>query len=396
MTERFYGAIPSPKDDRDYNISMYTPIKTEFAPNYMIPEKTTSVYDQGAYGMCVAFSLSEIKEIQEAKERGINTRYSPAFIYGNRVDGDWMGEGMISRQALARLTADGVCDFDSLSLIDTYPSCRDAISAYHRNIARNQIVSSYILHTSPDAVRTALMKFGAVLLITDIYSSFESNGQGIVPQIQGGETLLGSHAMIIVGWKTIEGQLYWVVQNSWGDWWCDKGFCYIPVNYSAIQELWSIADYTPPITERVVTMPEAMILSAKGNTFLPLRPIYEAINGEITVGRTDTNKLWVKTYVKLPNYENVSIYVEQGSTQMSVKDTMGNEKIITMPEPMLLTAKGNTFLPLRAIYEAVGGKITVGRTATNKLWVQTVVQLDTKRVTIYVEQGSTQMNIKEI
>lgn len=37
----------------------------------------------------------------------------------------------------------------------------------------------------------------------------------------------GGHAMALVGWKEMNGVLYWKFQNSWGRRWANQGFCYI-------------------------------------------------------------------------------------------------------------------------------------------------------------------------
>ena len=34
----------------------------------------------------------------------------------------------------------------------------------------------------------------------------------------------GNHAMLIVGYVRIKGYLYWIVENSWGPDWCDRGY----------------------------------------------------------------------------------------------------------------------------------------------------------------------------
>lgn len=46
---------------------------------------------------------------------------------------------------------------------------------------------------------------------------------------------LGTHCMVIVGWGTTEGGLlYWVLRNSWGERWCDKGYCKVAATSAAL------------------------------------------------------------------------------------------------------------------------------------------------------------------
>ena len=84
--------------------------------------------------------------------------------------------------------------------------------------------------------------FGAML-----YSSFESNAvtkTGIVPMPTSKDSMLGGHCMLVVGWKLINNQRYFIIQNSWGKNWGDKGYCYIPFAYMGnkrlVSDLWTI------------------------------------------------------------------------------------------------------------------------------------------------------------
>jgi C1A family cysteine protease len=43
------------------------------------------------------------------------------------------------------------------------------------------------------------------------------------------EQLLGGHAVICVGYN--DARSVWIMQNSWGTGWGDKGYFYLPYNY---------------------------------------------------------------------------------------------------------------------------------------------------------------------
>lgn len=63
----------------------------------------------------------------------------------------------------------------------------------------------------------------------NVYESFESDEvakTGIVPIPKKGEILLGGHCMTIIGYDD-EKQCF-IVRNSWGEDWGDKGYCYFP------------------------------------------------------------------------------------------------------------------------------------------------------------------------
>jgi C1A family cysteine protease len=63
-----------------------------------------------------------------------------------------------------------------------------------------------------------------------VYSSFPAPGQGsIIPMPKQGDTLLGGHAMGIVGYD--DSQKLLLVRNSWGTSWASNGYGYLPYDY---------------------------------------------------------------------------------------------------------------------------------------------------------------------
>lgn len=316
MIRRRFGAVPSPQDVRDYTVAMFTPVMATFPISYKTPEVTQGVYDQLDTGMCVAFTLATIKEWQENRERKEPVRWSPAFIYGYRNVTDYQGEGMMMREALSQLVTAGTVQFKDLPLIADYPTCKAAIIPLWIRSAPQQRILSYLRCYTNNDIKTALTKFGGVAGVFTLYPSFYAPVGGIIKNPEVGETIIGLHAMSIKGWDVIDGKEYWIVQNSWGAAWGDNGDCYVPFDYTGILESWSLTDFIM-IPSRTVIMPEAMLLTAKGNTFLPMRAIFESIGAVVTVGRLADKKLWVRASVDIVG-KRVIIYVEQGSTEMLV------------------------------------------------------------------------------
>jgi C1A family cysteine protease len=65
-----------------------------------------------------------------------------------------------------------------------------------------------------------------------VYESFESakaNSTGVIPMPSKAESLLGGHAIVIVGYDQKKQQF--IFRNSWGTSWGDIGYGYIPFNY---------------------------------------------------------------------------------------------------------------------------------------------------------------------
>ncbi|VDK72173.1 unnamed protein product [Onchocerca ochengi] len=47
---------------------------------------------------------------------------------------------------------------------------------------------------------------------------------GVLPDTSECRTMKLNHAAVIIGYGTENGKKYWLMKNSWGDWWGDQGF----------------------------------------------------------------------------------------------------------------------------------------------------------------------------
>lgn len=228
-----FGAIPSPADNRDYNISMLTSVPTEFPEGFRIEYKGKKKNQK--VSSCVPNSLSYVKEQKEEKE------FSVGYIYTNRKDTDYQGEGMIPREALSNLLTDGDVEFDDYPYDEDYSVLKPTFPEYKVkliNKSKMHAITAYARLNTINDVKTALMKIGPVTVCYNIFDSFYNVGSdGMVSVPASTESKQGMHEMTIFGWEN--GR--WIVLNSWGEDWGDKGYCYIPFEYEFV-EAWSITD----------------------------------------------------------------------------------------------------------------------------------------------------------
>ena len=90
-----------------------------------------------------------------------------------------------------------------------------------------------VLRSAP-AIKGILAQGSPVIIGFTVYESFEGNAiakNGIMPMPKTSEKVLGGHAVLVVGYKLINGQPYWIVRNSWGTGWGDGGYFYMPEAY---------------------------------------------------------------------------------------------------------------------------------------------------------------------
>ncbi|XP_074600708.1 cathepsin B-like [Brevipalpus obovatus] len=81
---------------------------------------------------------------------------------------------------------------------------------------------AYMVSGDVPTMQTEIMTNGPVEADFDVYADFFSYKSGVY--IQKSQVLYGGHAIRILGWGIENGTDYWLVANSWGSDWGDKGY----------------------------------------------------------------------------------------------------------------------------------------------------------------------------
>ena len=83
-----FGAIPSPIDERDYQITDLIPCSGQLPDTYINPlVSEIEILDQVTSNECVACSLSYLRWLTEYSQSNNKKTFSPAYIYANREYG---------------------------------------------------------------------------------------------------------------------------------------------------------------------------------------------------------------------------------------------------------------------------------------------------------------------
>jgi len=202
------------------------------------------VYDQGSLGSCTANALVCIFQYDDPEFMG-----SRLFLYYNeRVienDVDQDGGAQLSDGILS-LEQSGVCSETSwpydISKFENKPS-----PECYEEALKHKALSVCNVHQNINTMKNSLVQGHPFVVGIQLFEEFETLEvamTGIVPMPGPTSSYLGGHAVVCVGYTTKDNKNYWIMRNSWGSSWGDKGYFYLPEVYlldaSLATDLWTI------------------------------------------------------------------------------------------------------------------------------------------------------------
>lgn len=117
----------------------------------------------------------------------------------------------------------------------------------YKSALDHQILSYWRIPGILSEMRSCLAEGFPFVFGYAVYSSFmseEVRNTGIMPMPQPGESLLGGHAVMAVGYDDEKRML--LVRNSWGKKWGDNGYFWMPYDYientDNCADFWTIRD----------------------------------------------------------------------------------------------------------------------------------------------------------
>lgn len=234
--------------------------------SYDLRTSAPPVYDQGQQGSCTA-NAGAAARVMLAKNPEL--ALSRAFLYycERLLEGTTDQDSGAAMKDIGVATQQyGICPEPDMPYSDknytTMPSQQAYKDAVPYKISGAKLVTSDI-----NAIKTAFVaRSQPVLVGMTVYASMEDEQvatTGVLPMPKKNEEALGGHAVLAVGWlpalpttaqekldafrdgqkkscilRILDGIFgkkqpsgYFIVRNSWGDKWGDKGYFYMPFEY---------------------------------------------------------------------------------------------------------------------------------------------------------------------
>lgn len=228
-----YGWKPDVPDHRDKRFDhLSAPVPTPEVVD--LRPKMPPVYDQGNLGSCTANSTGAAFQYDQIKLKQPNWVPSRLMIYylERQMEGTVNSDaGAQIRDGIKVLAKYGVAPetlwpYDVKKFKTAPPASVMKVAQAHQALTYSRVDQSEL------ALEQVLAQGYPVCFGFAVFSSFETNAvakTGIVPMPTKADKDLGGHAVLIVGYNRPKRQF--IVRNSWGPGWGDKGYFYMPYDY---------------------------------------------------------------------------------------------------------------------------------------------------------------------
>ncbi|CAF1374677.1 unnamed protein product [Rotaria sordida] len=209
----------------------------QLPPKVDLRPDMTPIEDQSQIGSCTANCLAGAYEYLTKKSNGMNIDVSRLFIYYNaRIKGNYSesieDSGCSMTDAIEALEELGTC-LESIWPYDI-PNVNTRPSDQAFQKAKNHTINEALrIDIDLNEMKSCLAQGFPFGFGIQLFSSFDNASKtGVVPMPDPSDSSReahGSHAMLAVGYS--DQSKAFIVRNSWGEDWGDKGYCYIPYNY---------------------------------------------------------------------------------------------------------------------------------------------------------------------
>lgn len=229
-----YGWKPDHPDQRDVFFSAPPKVIKALPPNFDMRAEMPPVFNQGNLGSCTANAACALVWYLGIKEGHDIVVPSRLFEYYNTrlLEGTTRQDsGASIRDAIKAMTRWGFCP-ESDWPYNIAAFAKKPPQAAYKDATKNIVRQYHAVPKAGSQIKAALSQGNPVDFGFTVYQSFEGNAvasTGIVPMPLPSEQVLGGHSVLIVGYD--DANSWYIVRNSWGEEWGDKGYCYMPYQF---------------------------------------------------------------------------------------------------------------------------------------------------------------------
>ncbi len=202
----------------------------------------TPVENQGSLQSCTANAIAGAYEYLIKKHTGAHVDLSRLFIYYNarwRSGEQKQDCGSVIQYGMESLQSFGACD-EKVWPYKTSAVLEQPKRHSYTQAEKFRVLDMQKVDVALDHWRHCLAEGYPIVFGCALFESFDdcNNHHGVVPMpdpqdVARGEH--GRHAMLCVGYSDVDK--VFIVRNSWGEDWGDRGYCYMPYNYLMSEKL---------------------------------------------------------------------------------------------------------------------------------------------------------------
>ena len=253
VNNRKYRLLPAKKEE--LLEETYTPKETKTS-SVDLTADFRPIQNQGQQGSCVAFSLTSVFEYVVKLNTKETLDLSEAFLYYNSRMKDQgeefdptLDQGTTFTSAIRSLSEFGLAEESFCKYDQNICYAKPSDEAYE-NAKVRKLIKALNVDRNVSAVKSAVAEGYPVVASFTLCPSFNPSSNGLISMptqeeltaLENGtqeKTMHNRHGMVIVGYD--DKLRSFLVRNSWGADWGNKGYCYIPYEYIEHEHLFNFA-----------------------------------------------------------------------------------------------------------------------------------------------------------